>query len=76
MKKETNMKTEDIESLPVEPLISINRLAELIGSRATVYHEINAGRLQTVRVKRRRFATPNQYRAYLQLLERESETQK
>lgn len=68
------MPLENTESQSVEPLLSIEKLIELIGSRGTVYSEINAGKLHTVRIKSRRYATPNQYREYLRLLERDSAT--
>ena len=68
------MPFENTEPQSVEPLLSINKLIEFIGSRRTVYSEINAGRLHTVRVKSRRYATPNQYREYLRLLEHEAAT--
>ena len=61
------------EPQPVEPLLSINKLIELLGSRSTAYGEINAGRLKTIKVKSRRYSTPNQWREYLKLLEKEAE---
>jgi excisionase family DNA binding protein len=42
--------------------------------RSTVYEEIRLGRLQTVRIGRRRLVPPEYIEQYVELLKREAET--
>ncbi|WP_432249972.1 helix-turn-helix domain-containing protein [Streptomyces sanyensis] len=42
--------------------------------RSTVYEEIRLGRLQTVRIGRRRLVPPEYIAQYVELLKREAET--
>lgn len=48
----------------------------LDASRQTLYNEINTGRLKTVTRGTRRFVTPRQLSAYIELLESEAEAKR
>jgi excisionase family DNA binding protein len=49
--------------------------AEVLGiSRSTVYEEIRTGRLQSVRIGRRRLVPPEYIAEYVELLKREMRT--
>lgn len=49
---------------------SINETCELVGlSRASVYREIESGRLKSIKVGARRFITPDHIKTWLQSLE-------
>ncbi|WP_406530855.1 helix-turn-helix domain-containing protein [Streptomyces sp. I8-5] len=69
------MDTAPTASTPQRRLHRVEAAAELLGvKRSTAYEEIRLGRLQTVRIGRRRLIPTEYIDDYVDLLKRESST--
>ncbi|WP_455362601.1 helix-turn-helix domain-containing protein [Streptomyces sp. SYSU K21746] len=69
------MATAPATSTPQRRLHRVEAAAELLGvKRSLAYEEIRLGRLQTVRIGRRRLVPTEYIDKYVELLKREAET--